>query len=649
MIFSKLFKWYFKKGALPYWGILLLDSIIVGSAGYFAGYRQLRAMEMLHNFWPMTWGLVIAWLCYLIGFRIFHTYQGVIRFSSVHDLRDVALANVCSSAFITVLAIAINQFETPGLFMLEPQSYCMQMVIATIFMWYVRIFVKGVYDSIRRSNVLGRAFIYGNGPGAVSVAKAMGNDERFRYEVCGFVCPDPSFETKYLLGKRVYPDAPEVINAMKSNQVKTVIVSPLQIDHFREQQGLINDLTKNGIKIMFMPKPRERKGGGKFNLEQLHEVSIEELLPRDPIKVDMSAISSRLKGQCILITGAAGSIGSEIVRQAAAFQAGELVLVDQAETPMHDLRLEMQNSFPGIKSHTIVASITDRQYMENLFRTYRPQYVFHAAAYKHVPMMEDNPAEAIRNNVRGTRIIANLSVIYGVQKFVMISTDKAVNPTNVMGCSKRICEIYCQSLNKAIQDGTLAQDFDTQCYQENDTTGKPVADWKPVTQFVTTRFGNVLGSNGSVIPLFREQIRNGGPVTVTHPDIIRYFMLIPEACQLVLEAAVIGNGGEIFVFDMGRPVRIAELARRMIDMSGAKNVEIKYTGLRPGEKLYEEVLSDKEKTKPTSNGKIFVAQVREYDYLEACRYEDRLMEMTYSFDNRAIVDLMKEIVLKFRK
>ena len=335
------------------------------------------------------------------------------------------------------------------------------------------------------------------------------------------------------------------------------------------------------------------------------------------------------------ITGAAGSIGSEMVRQVAPYGPAELVLIDQAETPMHDVRLMMSRRFADIPSETIVTSITNKEHMERIFAEHRPEYVFHAAAYKHVPMMEDNPAIAVQNNIYGTRVIADLAVKYGTKKFVMISTDKAVNPTNVMGCSKRICEIYCQSLNARIVAGG------PDCLRQADGS-------QAVTQFVTTRFGNVLGSNGSVIPIFREQIKKGGPITVTHPDIIRFFMLIPEACKLVLEAGTMGNGGEIFVFDMGKPVRIVDLAKRMIKLSGAQNIEIKFTGLRDGEKLYEEVLNDAEQTKPTHHPKIMIAQVREYEYAEACRNEQRLLEASWTFDDMGIVKIMKEIVPEYK-
>ena len=386
---------------------------------------------------------------------------------------------------------------------------------------------------------------------------------------------------------------------------------------------------------MMMPFTAEEwDGKSELRYSQLHEVDIEDLLPRDKIEVDMLAIGRQLNANRVLITGAAGSIGSEMVRQVARFEPREMILIDQAETPMHDIRRMMESKFPNIPCHTIVASITNQTFMEDIFRHYHPDYVFHAAAYKHVPMMEDNPAMAVQNNVYGTRVIADLAVKYGTKKFVMISTDKAVNPTNVMGCSKRICEIYCQALNKAIE--TTPDSF----LQAN---GR-----KPCTQFVTTRFGNVLGSNGSVIPIFKEQIAKGGPVTVTHPDIIRYFMLIPEACKLVLEAGTMGKGGEIFVFDMGKPVRIANLAQRMITLSGAQGVEIKFTGLRDGEKLYEEVLNDAEHTLPTIHPKIMVAKVREYDYEQARLNEERLLEASYTYDDMAIVKIMKEIVPEFK-
>ena len=378
---------------------------------------------------------------------------------------------------------------------------------------------------------------------------------------------------------------------------------------------------------------------------QLNEVSVEDLLPRAEIKIDLKSVGDMLRGTSILITGSAGSIGSEIVRQIATFKPKKLILVDQAESPQHDIRLMMAKDFPDVDADTIVKSISRVTRMDALFKKYRPDYVFHAAAYKHVPMMEDNPSEAVLNNIYGTKVIADISVKYGVKKFVMVSTDKAVNPTNVMGCSKRICEIYVQSLDKALNDKQNAnQRIPVSKRDFFNSPNNGIAK----TQFVTTRFGNVLGSNGSVIPLFREQIREGGPVTVTDERIVRFFMLIPEACQLVLEAGTKGNGGEIFVFDMGQPVKIVDLAKRMIALSGARNVKIKFTGLREGEKLYEEMLNEMEGTKPTFNEKIRIAEVREYDYDLVCKQIDELIDIAKQYDNMATVAKMKEIVPEYK-
>ena len=462
--------------------------------------------------------------------------------------------------------------------------------------------------------------------GGVAQAKSVRSQSPSHYSIAGFISADKNITSSRLLGERVYFDDDTIVDTMKQNNVKVLLVSPLQTERFTHRTSLINALIAAKIKIMMMPSAEEWDGKSPLSHTQLHEVDIEDLLPRDKIEVDMNAIKDMLTGRRILITGAAGSIGSEMARQVATFKPAELVLVDQAETPMHDVRLFMARNHSDLKVWTIVGSITNQSHMEEIFSVHKPEFVFHAAAYKHVPMMEDNPAMAIQNNVFGTRVIADLAVKYGTKKFVMISTDKAVNPTNVMGCSKRICEIYCQSLNKAIQDGEV----------------------KGITQFVTTRFGNVLGSNGSVIPLFKKQIRSDGPVTVTHKDIIRFFMLIPEACRLVLEAGTMGKGGEIFVFDMGEPVRIADLAQRMIDLSGAKDIEIKYTGLRDGEKLYEEVLNDAEQTKPTVHPKIKVAAVREYPYELALKNEKDLYEISLRYDDMAIVKKMKEIVPEYK-
>lgn len=633
-ILSRIVNWYFSRNALPYWCILLIDYTIIIFSGLIAFYFLRGGDAVAHNFWNVLRELLLLLIPYTIAFRIFHTYSGIFRYSSFVDLARL----LCAMAVGTLIAYGCSLLipdDRESLFFSYPSLLIVSLLIASMFMCTLRVIVKTMYDLFRRDGRTKRIFIYGVQNGGISLAKSIRNETPNRYNIKGFVSSTPDMRGKWLLGLPVWTEEDDLIGIMQRQHVSILMVSPLQTVHFREQEALINDLIAANIKIMMMPFTAEEwDGKSELRYSQLHEVDIEDLLPRDKIEVDMLAIGRQLNANRVLITGAAGSIGSEMVRQVARFEPREMILIDQAETPMHDIRRMMENKFPNIPCHTIVASITNQTFMEDIFRHYHPDYVFHAAAYKHVPMMEDNPAMAVQNNVYGTRVIADLAVKYGTKKFVMISTDKAVNPTNVMGCSKRICEIYCQALNKAIE--TTPDSF----LQAN---GR-----KPCTQFVTTRFGNVLGSNGSVIPIFKEQIAKGGPVTVTHPDIIRYFMLIPEACKLVLEAGTMGKGGEIFVFDMGKPVRIANLAQRMITLSGAQGVEIKFTGLRDGEKLYEEVLNDAEHTLPTIHPKIMVAKVREYDYEQARLNEERLLEASYTYDDMAIVKIMKEIVPEFK-
>ena len=633
-ILSRIVNWYFSRNALPYWCILLIDYTIIIFSGLIAFYFLRGGDAVAHNFWNVLRELLLLLIPYTIAFRIFHTYSGIFRYSSFVDLARL----LCAMAVGTVIAYGCSLLipdDRESLFFSYPSLLIVSLLIASMFMCTLRVIVKTMYDLFRRDGRTKRIFIYGVQNGGISLAKSIRNETPNRYNIKGFVSSTPDMRGKWLLGLPVWTEEDDLIGIMQRQHVSILMVSPLQTVHFREQEALINDLIAANIKIMMMPFTAEEwDGKSELRYSQLHEVDIEDLLPRDKIEVDMLAIGRQLNANRVLITGAAGSIGSEMVRQVARFEPREMILIDQAETPMHDIRRMMESKFPNIPCHTIVASITNQTFMEDIFRHYHPDYVFHAAAYKHVPMMEDNPAMAVQNNVYGTRVIADLAVKYGTKKFVMISTDKAVNPTNVMGCSKRICEIYCQALNKAIE--TTPDSF----LQAN---GR-----KPCTQFVTTRFGNVLGSNGSVIPIFKEQIAKGGPVTVTHPDIIRYFMLIPEACKLVLEAGTMGKGGEIFVFDMGKPVRIANLAQRMITLSGAQGVEIKFTGLRDGEKLYEEVLNDAEHTLPTIHPKIMVAKVREYDYEQARLNEERLLEASYTYDDMTIVKIMKEIVPEFK-
>ncbi|MGM9768409.1 MAG: polysaccharide biosynthesis protein [Candidatus Cryptobacteroides sp.] len=627
-IIRKVSDWYFTQRALPYWCILVLDCTIVGFSGYLGHYLHLGGDVFASNFWPITWGLLVGVFFYLISFKIFHTYSGIIRYSSFVDLQRVAVASLLSSALFYIAGLGVDSIWPGQHTFLFPsfRTILTLYLLSTLVLWLERIVVKRLYDLFRTDNAK-PAVIYGTKEGGISLAKSITAVKVKPYSLHAFISDGQEMKGAYLMGKPVYLNEPGLAATLKRQGVRVLLVSPLKNDKFRDNQKMIDEFIEAGIQIMMMPPAEEWDGkDNTLSHRQLHEVVVDDLLPRDKIEVDMEAIGSLLCGKRILITGAAGSIGSEMVRQVARFHPAEMILIDQAETPMHDIRLMMAGKYPGVKNETIVTSITNKPHMEKIFSGHRPDYVFHAAAYKHVPMMEDDPAIAVQNNIYGTKVIADLAVKYGTKKFVMISTDKAVNPTNVMGCSKRICEIYCQSLNQGIQEGKV----------------------EGVTQFVTTRFGNVLGSNGSVIPIFKEQIKKGGPVTVTHPDIIRFFMLIPEACKLVLEAGTMGKGGEIFVFDMGKPVKIVDLAKRMIQLSGAGNIEIKFTGLRDGEKLYEEVLSSKENTLPTSNPKIMVAQVREYDYDTACRNEERLLEVSRSFDDMAIVKVMKEIVPEYK-
>jgi FlaA1/EpsC-like NDP-sugar epimerase len=619
--------WYFTKKAIPYWCILLLDCFLVFVNGYIALY--LTREHAFHSdalLKANTWGIIINVVIYAISFKVFHTYHGIVRYSTFHDLANISSSTTSAAIvsygvskllrYLGVTAVALPNFY--GEFII--------VVGVTLAMFIVRVAVKFMFELSRTDTRTTNIFIYGVLEGGVSLAKSIFNQDVKKYTLKGFVSPTGDFVGQRLLGVRVYPENMNLVNIMQDNDIHAIMVSPLQTDHFRERQELLTALTDAGIKIMVMNQSEEWDGKSPLSHERMRDIEIEDLLPREKIDVDMDAIGQNLRRKRILITGAAGSIGSEMVRQIAKYNPAEMVLIDQAETPMHDVRLYMADHHPKIKCYTIVGSITNRKFMEIIFESHKPDYVLHAAAYKHVPMMEDNPAMAVQNNIEGTRVIADLAVKYKTGKFVMISTDKAVNPTNVMGCSKRICEIYCQSLNQAIVDGKV----------------------QGITQFVTTRFGNVLGSNGSVIPIFREQIKNGGPVTVTDPEMVRFFMLIPEACKLVLEAGTMGKGGEIYVFDMGKPVKIVNLAKRMIKLSGAKNIDIVFTGLRDGEKLYEEVLASAENTLPTDHPKIMRAKVREYDYDTAVENEERLLKQSYTFNDMEIVRIMKEIVPEFK-
>lgn len=620
---NKLTNWYFSKATLPYWCIMVLDSIAIVVAGMIATYIAGGGELIASHFWNYLLTFICSLPLFVVGMRIFHTYSGIIRYSSFVDLLRISGALVVGFILNSILLMVVPDSIRCEL---TTEAIVVMLFISMIEMWTMRILVKYMYDSSFSAETKTPVFILGVREGGIPLAKSMRNDHPSQYVVKGFSTEEAAVVGRFLLGCEVYSYDETLIGVMHKMNVKTLFVSPLVTEKFLEKQDMIDKLTAEGIKIMMMPKALSWDGKSNLRYQMMHEVDIEDLLPRDKIEVDMKAIGKLLCGRTILITGAAGSIGSEMVKQIAIYKPQRLILVDEAETPMHDVRLFMNKNYADLPCETIVTSITNATRMERIFSEYHPDYVFHAAAYKHVPMMEDNPSEAVQNNIYGTRVIADMAVKYGTKKFVMISTDKAVNPTNVMGCSKRICEIYCQALNKAIVDGEV----------------------KGVTQFVTTRFGNVLGSNGSVIPIFKKQIAMGGPITVTHPDIIRFFMLIPEACKLVLEAGTMGKGGEIFVFDMGKPVRIADLAKRMIALSGVDGIDIKYVGLRDGEKLFEEVLNDKEVTVPTHHPKIMVAKVREYPYELARKNEEDLYQLSFTYDDMAIVKKMKEIVPEYK-
>ena len=630
---ERLFHYYFGKRVFPYWCVVLADIFIVFISTAFVYWAFHRTGVTFEHRLELFYTMLLYSLLSIISARVFHTYSGVVRYSGFVDLLKVVYANALTFGLAIGSFYLFKYLGVDSLRALKPLHIFATFVLSAMLMLVMRMVIKTLYDVTKSDSQAMRVLIYGALTGGAGVAKYIRSENPARFDLRGFLTHEKRIKGMQMLGVPVYTLDEDLAEIVKKQRIQAVLVSPLRVEEFRENQKVQDILIGAGCKIYMSQAAKEAsvKNGVLSDEEvenlQLKEVSVEDLLPRQEIRVDLKSVEELLRGKRVLITGSAGSIGSEIVRQVAAFKPARLMLIDQAESPQHDIRLMMKRDFPDVPADVVVTSIDRRTRMEYIFDSFRPEYVFHAAAYKHVPMMEDNPSEAVLNNIAGTKILADLSVKYGVDKFVMVSTDKAVNPTNVMGCSKRICEIYVQSLNQKLKKEAHGANY---------------------TQFVTTRFGNVLGSNGSVIPLFREQIKRGGPVTVTDERIVRFFMLIPEACKLVLEAGTKGNGGEIFVFDMGQPVKIADLAKRMIALSNAKNVEIKYTGLREGEKLYEEVLNEMEGTKPTFHEKIRIAQVREYDFDEVARDIDELVDIAKKFDNMETVRKMKEIVPEYK-
>ena len=649
-LFKRLMNWYFSKRALPYWCVLILDFLLLILAGILTYWIFIYRRKFGFDQSLLLQTLFMYALPSIIGARMFHTYSGIIRYSTFVDLTRVAYANLVSLLVAYPMHYFVHSLPVELFYHLHFRHIILMYLIATALMWGGRVLVKTLFEMTMTDARALRVLIYGAMDGGIGMAKSIRSQNPRHFIVKGFVASEATYSHKLVMGEKVFSEADDLGKVIEDYEIEGILIAPQKMKEFRNSPELQDMILSKGVKI-FMAQQAKEMNVKDGELEEgaeagyhLKEVSVEDLLPRDEIKVDMKSMEELLKGTKVLITGSAGSIGSEMVRQVAAFKPAKMMLIDQAETPQHDIRLMMARDFPDIEAEVVVTSISRQRRMEEIFCTFRPDYVFHAAAYKHVPMMEDNPSEAVLNNIWGTKIIADYAVKYGVKKFVMISTDKAVNPTNVMGCSKRICEIYVQSLDQAIKNKKTPEYLHLLNNKQSAESEKQTYR----TQFVTTRFGNVLGSNGSVIPLFKEQIRRGGPVTVTDKRIVRFFMLIPEACKLVLEAGTKGNGGEIFVFDMGKPVKIADLAQRMINLSGAQNVKIVYTGLRPGEKLYEEVLNELEGTKPTFHEKIRIADVRECDFADISRQVNELVEISKHYDDMETVKKMKEIVPEYK-
>ena len=630
---SDIFSHWMNINYLPRWGVLLLDLFIICVAfvvSYIIGSNLLE-YDTNYLILPIWAQAIVLMVVQTIFFWVFHTYSGILRYSTFVDVIKVSVSVLTTGVLLIIANIIVKQATLQIPFLNTVLLIYIFVAITLLFAW--RVIIKTVFEYIshNKQNVQ-KVLIYGTQSAGLSIAKMLQANIDSPYRPCGFITDYKENYQHNLLGLQVYQRDEKLVQIMKEKNIDSIIVSPLKMKNINPLKDL-GIFINNNIRVLTTPyfsnyDPQSEDKNIKQHIGAIESIKVEDLLERPAIHINMENVRNILSKKVVMITGAAGSIGSEIVKQVATYNPSGIILLEMAESPLHDLMMELKSLFPTIKFIHVIADVRNLTMLEPIFKEYNPDVVFHAAAYKHVPLMEDFPPQAILTNVLGTKNIADLSVKYGVQRFIMVSTDKAVNPTNIMGASKRIAEIYVQSLFL-----------------------KLVKENADCTKFITTRFGNVLGSNGSVVPYFKKQIAAGGPITVTHPDIIRYFMTIPEASSLVLEAATLGNGGEIYVFDMGQPVKISDLAKNMIRLAGyvpGKDIEIVYTGLRPGEKLYEELLNQKELTIPTTNEKILVAKVREYDFDEVAASIDQLILSAQEGKIFPTVQLMKEIVPEYK-
>jgi len=625
---------------VPRWIIFCLDLFVCIFALCFAYFLKFNFHAEEINANELSRNILVFTILNSFVFLIIKTYAGIIRYTSAQDSFRILFSVLISNGLFFIVNLVLVSFNK------DPYISNVILVIngLTGFLLLItyRVMVKYFFMYVKNFKIDKQlVIIYGAGEAGIAAKRTLDHDNKVNMMLTAFIDDDERKTGKSIYGIKIYHTR-EYLNLIKQEKIDNLIIASQNI--LPERKNRIVDLClENDIKVLTLPPVRSWING-QLSTKQLQNIKIEDLLEREPIEIHNDIIDGQIRGKRVLVTGAAGSIGSEIVRQIAQFKPQMIILNDQSETPLHELHLELQENNLENNFHTFIGDVRDNCRMELLFQTFKPHYVYHAAAYKHVPLMEHNPGEAVRTNVMGTKVVADLSVKYGVHKFVMISTDKAVNPTNVMGASKRIAEIYVQSLFNSFkyQEPTIYTNGLSHLNEDRSNVK---------TLFITTRFGNVLGSNGSVIPRFKTQIQKGGPITVTHPDITRYFMTIPEACRLVLEAGSMGEGGEIFIFDMGKSVKIVELAKKMIRLSGLvphQDIAIEFSGLRPGEKLYEELLNDMENTRPTHHEKIMVAQVREYNFQTISRHIKELITLSCEYKDRQVVIKMKEIVPEFK-